>query len=154
MDEKLRKPAFLQPEYEMVVLPNEVTNLSDYLAVRRAGRGIALSRRQRRERVVNGLNERGVNVRSLDSGAVPAGRPVALTMHRAKGTEFVKVLLFGLSAKSVPMGLSAHDYDETELADAMLRERSLVYVAASRARDELVVTWSGAPSPLLPSEGH
>lgn len=93
-------------------------------------------------------------MRSLDSGAVPAGRPVALTMHRAKGTEFVKVLLFGLSAKSVPMGLSAHDYDETELADAMLRERSLVYVAASRARDELVVTWSGAPSPLLPLEGH
>lgn len=107
--------------------------------------------RANRERVVNGLNERGVNVRSLDSGAVPSGRPVALTMHRAKGTEFVKVLLFGLSVKSVPMGLSTYDYDETERADALLRERSLVYVAASRARDELVVTWSGDPSPLLPA---
>ena len=29
--------------------------------------------------------------------------------------------------------------DETERADAELRERSLVYVAATRARDELLV---------------
>lgn len=108
--------------------------------------------RATRERVVNGLNERGVTVRSLDSGAVPSGRPVALTMHRAKGTEFVKVLLFGLSEKSVPMGLSTYDYDETEYSDALLRERSLIYVAASRARDELVVTWSGSRSPLLPPD--
>ena len=36
-------------------------------------------------------------------------------------------------------------------ADAQLRERSLLYVAASRARDELVVTWSkvDGQSPLL-----
>jgi hypothetical protein len=31
------------------------------------------------------------------------------------------------------------------------RERSLFYVACSRARDELVVTWAGAPSPFLPA---
>jgi superfamily I DNA/RNA helicase len=30
------------------------------------------------------------------------------------------------------------------------RERSLLYVVCSRARDELVVTWAGAPSPFLP----
>ena len=33
----------------------------------------------------------------------------------------------------------------------MLRERSLLYVAASRARDALVVTWSGERSALLGS---
>lgn len=38
---------------------------------------------------------------------------------------------------------------EEERADAELRERSLLYVAASRARDELVVTWSGRASALL-----
>jgi hypothetical protein len=32
----------------------------------------------------------------------------------------------------------------------MLRERSLLYVAASRARDELVITYHGSPSELLP----
>jgi hypothetical protein len=31
------------------------------------------------------------------------------------------------------------------------RERSLFYVACSRARDELVVTWAGAPSPFIPT---
>lgn len=40
----------------------------------------------------------------------------------------------------------------------MLRERALRYVAASRARDELVISFSGAPSPLLPeqdrTQGH
>ena len=33
---------------------------------------------------------------------------------------------------------------------ALDRERSLFYVACTRARDELVVTWSGAPSPFFP----
>lgn len=90
-------------------------------------------------------------VRALGAHAVKAGEPVVLTMHRAKGTEFAKVLLFGVSEGSVPIGLSEYDFDEAEYADALLRERSLLYVAASRARDELVVTYSGSPSSLLPS---
>ncbi|MDO5092508.1 MAG: AAA family ATPase [Propionibacteriaceae bacterium] len=103
-----------------------------------------------RTRVVDGLAERGVTVRPLDKGVPQPGPPVALTMHRAKGTEFTKILVFGLSATSIPMGLEAYDYDEAEHKDAMLRERSLLYVAASRARDELVITYSGEPSELLP----
>ena len=39
---------------------------------------------------------------------------------------------------------------EAERADAMQRERSLFYVAATRARDELVVLWSGEPTSFLP----
>ncbi len=104
-----------------------------------------------RDRVVAGLGERGVEVRALEAGTVRPGYPVALTMHRAKGTEFARVLLFGLSKDSMPMGLKAYDYDDEELSEAQLRERSLLYVAASRARDELVVTYSGSPSGLLPS---
>ncbi|GAA3880558.1 UvrD-helicase domain-containing protein [Tessaracoccus defluvii] len=104
-----------------------------------------------RDRVVAGLGERGVEVRALEAGTVKPGYPVALTMHRAKGTEFARVLLFGLSKDSMPMGLKAYDYDDEELSEAQLRERSLLYVAASRARDELVVTYSGTPSSLLPA---
>ena len=81
------------------------------------------------------------------------GYPVALTMHRAKGTEFTRVLLFGLSKDSMPMGLKAYDYDDEELNEAQLRERSLLYVAASRARDELVISFSGAASTRLSGEG-
>jgi ATP-dependent exoDNAse (exonuclease V) beta subunit len=40
--------------------------------------------------------------------------------------------------------------DKDALADALLPERSLLYVAATRARDELASSWSGGPSDLLP----
>ncbi|MGJ3509478.1 UvrD-helicase domain-containing protein [Enemella sp. A6] len=105
-----------------------------------------------RERVVSGLAERGVEIRALDRQAAKPGHPVALTMHRAKGTEFARVLLFGLSADSMPMGLTTYDYDEQDFAEAQLRERSLLYVAASRARDELVISYSGTPTELLPDQ--
>ncbi|RXR76933.1 hypothetical protein EUB14_03200 [Mycobacterium tuberculosis] len=45
------------------------------------------------------------------------------------------------------MALS-HVADE-ERSEALLRERSLHYVASSRAGDMLVVTWSGQRSELL-----
>ena len=103
-----------------------------------------------RARVVEGLAQHGIEVRPLDRGIPQPGAPVALTMHRAKGTEFAKILLFGLSTSSIPMGIEAYEYDTAEYEDAMLRERSLLYVAASRARDELVITYHGTPSKLLP----
>ncbi len=105
--------------------------------------------RFQRDRVVAGLAERGVGVRAVDREQITPGQPVVMTMHRAKGTEFAKVLLFGVSADSVPAAMRDEKYDETAWSDAMLRERSLVYVAATRARDELAVSWHGKPSALL-----
>ncbi|MDA8437783.1 MAG: UvrD-helicase domain-containing protein [Propionibacterium sp.] len=104
---------------------------------------------RQRDLVVTGLGDRGVEVRAVDRDQPRPGLPVVMTMHRAKGTEFAKVLLFGISAGSVPMPLREYETSDEDLADAMLRERSLLYVAASRARDELVVTWSGEPSALV-----
>ncbi|MFC2624978.1 MAG: 3'-5' exonuclease [Propionibacterium acidifaciens] len=108
--------------------------------------------RRTRDLVVAGLAERGVPVTPVDQGGVRPGRPVVMTMHRAKGTEFAKVLLFDVSRGSIPAALRVYDYDEAEHDDAMLRERSLLYVAASRARDELIVAWSGEASELLGRE--
>lgn len=98
-----------------------------------------------RDRVVAGLGERGVTVRAVDRGAIKPGQPVVMTMHRAKGTEFSKVLLFGVNQSSIP-GLGEPN---TADADALLRERSLLYVAATRARDELAISWSGEASAFL-----
>lgn len=105
--------------------------------------------RTQRDSVVAALHERGVSVRSVDRESVRPGKPVVMTMHRAKGMEFTKVLLFEVSARSIPMGMEQYDYDESEKAEALLRERSLLYVAASRARDELMVTWRGSASDLI-----
>lgn len=104
---------------------------------------------RQRELVVTGLGERGVAVRAVDRDGLRPGAPVVMTMHRAKGTEFARVLLFGVSEGSMPIPLRDYDFSDEEKADALLRERSLLYVAASRARDELVVTWSGRPSELM-----
>ncbi len=102
-----------------------------------------------RDRVVNGLAERGVSVRAVDRAVSKSGMPVVMTMHRAKGTEFARVLLFGINASAIPGKLKDERYSEDAAADALLRERSLLYVAATRARDELAISWSGEASEFV-----
>ena len=105
--------------------------------------------RYQRDAVVTGLAQQGIEVRPVDREAVGRGRPVVMTMHRAKGLEFRKVLLFDVSADSIPRSLRDQRYSEADRTDALLRERSLLYVAATRARDQLAISWSGKASPLL-----
>jgi superfamily I DNA/RNA helicase len=102
-----------------------------------------------RDRFVRGLGERGVPARALDRSAASPGQPVVMTMHRAKGMEFSRVILSGADDKHVPAAVAIRSVPEEERAEALLRERSLLYVASSRARDSLVVTWSGKRSDLL-----
>ncbi|ALD00077.1 DNA helicase UvrD [Actinomyces sp. oral taxon 414] len=105
--------------------------------------------RYQRDAVVTGLAQQGIEVRPVDREAVGRGRPVVMTMHRAKGLEFRKVLLFDVSEDSIPRSLRDQRYSEADRTDALLRERSLLYVAATRARDQLAISWSGRESPLL-----
>lgn len=91
--------------------------------------------RYQRDRVVTGLAERDVAVRGVDREAVKPGEPVVMTMHRAKGTEFTRVLLFDPEGAAPRPAVSPDGDQGQELAHM----RSLVYVAATRARDELVV---------------
>ncbi|WP_019871838.1 UvrD-helicase domain-containing protein [Salinispora oceanensis] len=91
-----------------------------------------------RDRVVTALTEQGVNARAIDRDRPPPGRVPILTMHRAKGTEFSKVVLAASNPALAALERLAM-LDPTERADAELRSRSLRYVAATRARDELVV---------------
>jgi superfamily I DNA/RNA helicase len=102
-----------------------------------------------RDRFVRGLGERGVTVRPLDKSAASPGYPQILTMHRAKGMEFSRVILSGADDRHVLSPASLRNVPDEERAEALLRERSLLYVASSRARDALVVTWSGKRTELL-----
>jgi superfamily I DNA/RNA helicase len=104
-----------------------------------------------RDRFVRGLGERGVTARAVDKNAATPGQPLVMTMHRAKGMEFSRVILAGADEKHVPSPATLRNVPEEERAEALLRERSLLYVASSRARDALVVTWSGKRSELLGS---
>jgi superfamily I DNA/RNA helicase len=92
-----------------------------------------------RERVVTALNERGVQARAVDREPPGKGRVLVMTMHRAKGMEFSKVVLADVGFQSAAEKARLSGLDDIERQDAELRARSLVYVAATRARDELVV---------------
>jgi len=107
-----------------------------------------------RTQFIRALGERGIDARALDDNPSTAGFVQVLTMHRSKGMEFARVILAGIDNAHVPSAATLRSVSEGERADALLRERSLLYVAASRARDALVVTWSGKKSELLgsPSE--
>jgi hypothetical protein len=103
----------------------------------------------RAKQVQDTLAQHGVSAELLATAKSHLTRPVVLTMHTSKGMEFSRVVLFDLSEGSIPLPWALQEYAPEELDDALLRERSLLYVAASRARDELVVSWKGKPSALL-----
>ncbi len=65
------------------------------------------------------------------------------TMHRVKGLEFTHIFMVGVNEGVLP---NRHVLAEDEEA---LRERCLLHVAATRARDTLTVTSYGRPSPFL-----
>ncbi|WP_328393641.1 3'-5' exonuclease [Nocardia sp. NBC_00416] len=102
-----------------------------------------------RNQMVRGLAERGVEARALDDNPPVPGYVQVMTMHRSKGMEFSRVVLAGIDEAHVPARAGLHGVPEEERGEADLRERSLLYVAASRARDQVVVTWSGRRSELL-----
>ena len=74
------------------------------------------------------------------------------TMHRMKGLEFKQVILAGVNATTAPLQLDADSSLDGD--DHELRERCLFYVASTRARDELVITGYGEPSPFCQAPGR
>jgi superfamily I DNA/RNA helicase len=130
-----------------------VTTVRDWVAggVAAASVGVLVRRHADQERARQALQSAGVPVEVL--GPNPqSSRPavVVTTMHRAKGMEFSRVVVFGAEAGVVPLKFLVDQVPVTDQPAVLGRERSLLYVACSRARDELLVTWSGAPSPFLP----
>ncbi|MEV5019265.1 UvrD-helicase domain-containing protein [Streptomyces sp. NPDC053780] len=92
------------------------------------------------------LGRRGVR---SDEDAVRVG-----TMHRFKGLEFQRVFLTSVGEGQVPHQ-RIEQYRHTvpdRYRQEEQRARSLMFVAATRARDELIVTWSGRASRFLPSD--
>ncbi len=72
------------------------------------------------------------------------------TMHRAKGLEFKVVFAVDCTAGVLPHDKAMFQAEEAEDGEAALaRERQLLYVTLTRARDEAFITWTGTPSPFL-----
>lgn len=97
------------------------------------------------------LEQSGIECCRLSDQGVAAAVGVQLgTMHRAKGLEFKAVLVLGCADGVVPNAAVFRNVDDPQDREAAeARELRLLYVSMTRARDELVVSWSGRPSRFL-----
>ncbi|MEU0520011.1 UvrD-helicase domain-containing protein [Streptosporangium sp. NPDC006007] len=75
------------------------------------------------------------------------------TLHGMKGLEFRRVAVIGVADGIVPApdSLTPADEDPGARAHDLQRERGLLYVACTRARELLYVSHSGRASPFLPT---
>jgi len=71
------------------------------------------------------------------------------TMHRVKGLDFDHVIIASMNDGIVPLEVSEKS-DEQQIEDEkLLREKSIVFVAATRAKKSLLVTYYGNKSVIL-----
>lgn len=103
------------------------------------------------------LNKAWVRAASLGKEGPPADFEEAVhvgTLHRFKGLEYQHVTIAAMCEGLVPRaGLERlRASDPTRYAQEVQKARSLMFVAATRARDSLTITWHGDPSPLLPKK--
>ncbi|MFT4086119.1 MAG: 3'-5' exonuclease [Gordonia sp. (in: high G+C Gram-positive bacteria)] len=112
--------------------------------------GLLVPTQNQAQQLTAALRERDVSSVLVDRDTRSSREaPQVMTMHRSKGMEFQRVVLSGVSEKNVPRKHLVDSLPEGEREDAVRRERSLLYVAATRARDALVVVWSGKKSSIL-----
>ncbi len=95
-----------------------------------------------------GFTTRVINSDESDDPSDPALR--LATMHRVKGLEFDQVFIPGLDDAQMPLRHELNqrpDQLSRELFEQ--QERSLLHVAATRAKKRVVVSYSGKPSPYI-----
>jgi hypothetical protein len=95
-----------------------------------------------------GFATRVINADESDDPSDPALR--LATMHRVKGLEFDQVFLPGLDASQMPLQVEVNKRPDALSRDLFeQQERSLLHVAATRAKKRVVVSYSGKASPFI-----
>ncbi|MGW2121379.1 UvrD-helicase domain-containing protein [Streptomyces sp. NPDC001758] len=77
------------------------------------------------------------------------------TMHSFKGLEFRCVAVIGVDDEALPFqkAVTPAEVDSKQHETDLMSERCLLFVACTRARDSLYVSWSGDPSAFLTEAG-
>lgn len=105
------------------------------------------------EQLARGLETAGFQVRIIEADEAddPSDPSLRLaTMHRIKGLEFDQVFIPELNAELMPYRVELNRRpDEVSRQLFEQQERSLLHVAATRAKKRVVVTYSGKPSSFL-----
>jgi superfamily I DNA/RNA helicase len=112
------------------------------------GSGVAVlsASKRHREAVDERLRSRGIQTAAIRQDVVASSLPVKIsTIESAKGHEFSVVFLVGMNEGVIPSG--------GETTPELLRDARRFYVALTRARDRVVLTWnrqgSAKASPFL-----
>ncbi|WP_261555894.1 UvrD-helicase domain-containing protein [Frankia tisae] len=126
--------------------------------------GVAVRSNKLAESLLPALHRLGVPARLL--ARLPEQQPAQIeqaggpevavgTMHRMKGLEFRCLTVLGVGERQVPAPSAVTPVGEDEIAHAqdVQRERCLLFVACTRAREELYVSWHGTQSPFLAQVG-
>jgi mRNA-degrading endonuclease RelE of RelBE toxin-antitoxin system len=104
-----------------------------------------------RERVEPALRELGLVPHPLRDEAPPTVKDVATgTMHRAKGLEFKAVAVVGCDYDVLPPAYVLREQaDDADREEQIEQERQLLYVAATRARERLLLSHTGKATRFL-----
>jgi superfamily I DNA/RNA helicase len=137
-----------EAEYEALV--RQVTVWRDDEGIEPHAIGIAARSSWVGKEAIVALNAAGIPTVSLSAktrkDAVRVG-----TMHGMKGLEFQAVAVIGVAEGAVPSPSALTDVAEDPVAHAqdLQRERCLLFVALTRARDHLYISYNGSPSEFL-----
>jgi len=148
---------------------DEVRGLADWIrqVIKEGFRPNEIAVFARTEQLVNeiaisAVKSAGMAAHKLADDEPPSGEDVFVgTMHRAKGLEFKAVAIAGMNADNLPLAAALEFIEDPgDKANQLDQERQLLYVACSRARERLYVSYTGKPSRFLtcskasiPSEG-
>ncbi|MBY8855411.1 UvrD-helicase domain-containing protein [Nocardia sp. CA2R105] len=104
------------------------------------------------DKVFDHLNAAGIAaVKVKDRPGADVDGVRLASMHAMKGLEFRCVAVVGATASAIPFAkeITPAEVDSQQHANDLLKERCLLFVACTRAREQLSVSWSGRPSPFL-----
>ncbi|MET8540337.1 DEAD/DEAH box helicase [Kitasatospora sp. NPDC004799] len=99
--------------------------------------------------IAQALERNGMPAHVLGDATAPGVR--VGTMHRMKGLEFRCVAVAGVSDGLLPLpgAITPEETDPLQHREDLSSELSLLFVACTRAREALLVSWHGAPSAFL-----
>ncbi|MBV9445617.1 MAG: UvrD-helicase domain-containing protein [Streptosporangiaceae bacterium] len=114
---------------------------------------VAVPTKKQVEQVESYLTAQGVPAGSIgpDGPRMPDGVHVG-TLQRFKGLEYQRMILAGITDSAIPgqyVSAQPGASDPARQHRELMRARSLLFVAATRARDALVISWHGQPSRFL-----
>jgi superfamily I DNA/RNA helicase len=149
------------PEPELKGAPDltgEIAILTSWIAAV-SGRGVspgevaifARTRRALQECAEPALSKLGLSAAWLSADQDTERTSITLgTLHSAKGLEFKAVAVVACAKDQLPLAAAVKAAKNPETRRVIEdRELSLLYVGCTRARDQLLVTWSGEPSRFL-----